>query len=117
MPRLLGKDFTKVDFPKLRADMNKWYETMPTSAVESWKQYLQTADQNESSHGNSPTCSIHLLKTAYRRPLISANSSTGYKDLNLRFREKEIAPLEEVICCFGNFVETEGACNQIASQI
>lgn len=42
MPRLLGKDFTKVDFPKLRADMNKWYETMPTSAVESWKEYLQT---------------------------------------------------------------------------
>ena len=46
--------------------MNIWYETMPTSAVESWKQYLHTADQNESSHGNSPTCSIHLLKTVRR---------------------------------------------------
>ena len=77
MPRLLGKDFAKVVFPKLRTDMNIWYETMPTSAVESWKQYLHTADQNESSHGNSPTCSIHLLKTARARWSVAMQFAPG----------------------------------------
>ena len=102
--------------PRIYIKSSKQNSKNTTSLYISFISNIDLSDQNESSHGNSPTCSIHILKTAYRRPLISANSSTGYKDLNLRFRENEIAPLEEVICCFGNFVE-ERAYNQIASEI
>ena len=48
--------------------MAKWFETMPKSAVESCKQYLQTAVLNEDVHLSDERCLIFALKEQCRRP-------------------------------------------------
>ena len=76
--------------------MAKWFETMPKSAVEFWKQYLQTADLNEDVHLSDERCPIFVLKEQCRRPARDQNESSDVPSINLTFREKERAPLEEV---------------------
>ncbi len=96
MPNLLKDDFSKADFPKLREDMIKWYESMPKTAVEFWEQYLQTADQNKYVQPNDEWCPIFILKNECKRPSKGEEDSNEQPSVNLRFREKEIAPLEQV---------------------
>ena len=92
---LLPNDFTKADFPKLRADMNKWYQSMPNTAIQFWKQDLETADQDKSVQPGEELCPMSILKNGYKRPG-NEGQSIEQPTVNLYFREKEAAPLEEV---------------------
>ena len=91
-PKDLQADFAKVDLPKLSNDLPKWYDSMPASAKEWWEVFM---DGIEKSITEDADCPLLKLKSEMQRPAVQINDEQ-VETVNLQFREKEIAALEEV---------------------
>ena len=96
MPTLLPLDFTKIDIPKLTADMPKWYAVMPTSAKEWWESFLTKLDPTASHASAEDSCPILTLKHNVQRPSKVTDETADISTQILELREKELEPLEEV---------------------
>ena len=50
MPPFLHADYSKIDMPKLKSDMEKWYSLMPETAKEWWRMFFDSIDVSEENH-------------------------------------------------------------------
>jgi hypothetical protein len=92
---LLPPDFTKADIPKLRQDLPKWESVMTASSKAWWREFLGCIE-NETT--TEDTCCILDLKQNLKRPAATQSEETPPR-VNMKFREKELAPLDEVNDC------------------
>ena len=95
MPALIPPDYTKADIPKLTSDMQKWYSVIPPSAKEWWESFLErVVDQPQVQDTEFP---LYALKNHLQRPEAEENEAIEPNEQLKNLREKELAPLEEVI--------------------
>ncbi|CAB4023294.1 Hypothetical predicted protein, partial [Paramuricea clavata] len=92
-PGLLPPDYTKADIPKLREDLRKWESVMTASSKAWWREFLGCIEiENETT--TEDTCCILDLKQNLKRPAATQSEETPPR-VNMQFREKELAPLDE----------------------
>ena len=98
MPNFLPLDYSKIDVPKLTADMQKWYSTIPPSAKEWWETFLPSLERTDNhAPADNTVCPIFELKNNLQRPgqeIVEETAEIPTQLLDLR--EKELEPLEEV---------------------
>lgn len=92
MPEVLERDFTKVDLSTLRHDIPKWYSLMPLSSQDWWNLFLLGIDKDTSLE---EICPLLELINDLQRPAQPEMDISVLQDL-VKFREKELAPLNEV---------------------
>jgi hypothetical protein len=92
----LPTDYTKVDLPKLKSDMLKWYSVIPPSAKEWWESFLEGIEDNICHAQQDTECPIYSLKNNLQRPITETEETAEISQRLRTLREKELAPLEEV---------------------
>lgn len=70
---------------------------MPKTAIEAWEQYLLVGDKSQASEITVPVFPLTSLKKELKRPDAEPTVKPQQPEVNLAFREKEAAPLEQVL--------------------
>ena len=94
-PAVLPTDFTKADLPKLKEDMKKWESVFSTTSRDWWTTFLEYVAK-DTDDTTADECPIFELKNAFQRPVTQPEEDVGTTQIDMQFREKEVAPLDEV---------------------
>ena len=106
MPTLLQPDYSKADLPKLINDIPKWHSVMSVTSKEWWRVFLDGIDK-DLVQPSDDDCPLFSLKETWQRPVRPEANVQSLPEINMEFREKEIAPLEQVYCRVNNCVTVQ----------